>query len=317
MRKLYPQLEPYNSGMLSVGNGHEIYWELSGNPAGKPVVFLHGGPGAGCNDDHRRLFDPDRYRIMLFDQRGCGRSTPHASLDSNTTWHLVDDIESLRMNFEVERWLVVGGSWGSTLALAYAETHPDRVSELIVYSILTMRRSELLWYYQDGASWLFPDKWQQFLEPVPDEERADLIAAYQKLLNSQDPDTRMRAAKAWSLWEAATMRVMPDEKLTEIHETDDFALALARIENHYFRHNGFLRDAQLLRDASKLRQVPGAIIQGRYDIVTPARTAWDLHRAWPEAEFHIVEGAGHASSEPGLLDQIIQATDRFADDGER
>ena len=316
LRKLYPPLEPYNSGMLNVGNGHEIYWELSGNPAGKPAVFLHGGPGAGCNDDHRRLFDPDRYRILLFDQRGCGRSTPHASLESNTTWHLVDDIESLRMKFEVDRWLVLGGSWGSTLGLAYAETHPDRVSELILQGIFTLRRSELLWYYQDGASWLFPDKWQQFLDPVPEEERGDLITAYQTLLTSPDMETQLRAARAWSLWEAATVRVMPDEKLTEVHASDEFALALARVENHYFIHNGFVRDAQLLRDAHRIRQVPGVIIQGRYDIVTPARTAWDLHRAWPEAELCMVDGAGHAFNEPGILDQIIQATDQFADDSD-
>ncbi len=316
MRQAYPPLEPYNSGMLNVGNGHEIYWELCGNPAGKPAVFLHGGPGAGCSVDHRRLFDPDRYRVLLFDQRGCGRSTPHASLESNTTWHLVDDIESLRMKFEVERWLVLGGSWGSALALAYAETHPDRVSELILRGIFTLRRSELLWYYQDGASWLFPDKWQEFLEPVPEEERGDLISAYQTLLTSPDMATQVRAAKAWSQWEAETIRILPDEMLAERQASDEFALALARIENHYFMHRGFLRDAQLLRDAQKLRNIPGVIIQGRYDIATPTRTAWDLHRAWPEAELHVVDGAGHAFDEPGIMDVTIQATDKFAEDGD-
>lgn len=312
MRKPYPPLEPYNSGMLDVGNGHEIYWELCGNPAGKPAVFLHGGPGGGCTDDHRRLFDPDLYRLLLFDQRGCGRSTPHASLDSNTTWHLVDDIESLRMKFEVDKWLVLGGSWGSALALAYAQTHPDRVSELIVRGIFTLRRSELLWYYQDGASWLFPDKWQKFLEPIPDEDRGDLISAYHKQLTGTDEEAQLRAARAWSLWEGETIRLLPDDKLTEIHGSDEFALAFARIENHYFMHKGFLRDAQLLRDANKLKDIPGVIIQGRYDVATPARTAWDLHRAWPEAEFHIVDGAGHAFNEPGILHETIVATDKFA-----
>lgn len=313
MRKAYPPIEPYNSGMLDVGNGHEIYWELCGNPAGKPAVFLHGGPGAGCTEDHRRLFDPDRYRVLLFDQRGCGRSTPHASLDSNTTWHVVDDIESLRMKFEVDRWLVLGGSWGSALALAYAETYPDRVSELVLRGIFTARRSELLWLYQDGASWLFPDKWQRFIEPIPEEERGDLIAAYHKRLTGTDEAARLEAARAWSLWEGETIRLMPDKKLSELHGSDAFALAIARIENHYFINKGFFKDAQILRDAHRIKDIPGVIIQGRYDVVTPARTAWDLHRAWPEADLQIVDGAGHAYNEPGILHQTILATDRFAD----
>lgn len=316
LRTLYPPLEPYNSGMLDVGNGHEIYWELSGNPAGKPAVFLHGGPGAGCNDDHRRLFDPDRYRIILFDQRGCGRSKPNGGLESNTTWHLVDDIESLRMKFEVDRWLVVGASWGSTLALAYAEAHPNRISELVLQGIFTLRRSELLWFYQDGASWLFPDKWQRFLEPVPEEQRGDLISAYRALLASDDMETRLRAARAWTHWENATVRILRDENREDVQDSDDSTLALARIENHYFSNGGFLSDAQLLRDASKLKSVPGVIIQGRYDVVAPMRTAWDLHRSWPGADFRVVDSAGHAFDEPGILDQIILATDRFAADGD-
>ena len=313
LRKAYPPIEPYNSGMLDVGNGHEIYWELCGNPAGKPAVFLHGGPGAGCTEDHRRLFDPDRYRVLLFDQRGCGRSTPHAGLDSNTTWHVVDDIESLRMKFDVDRWLVLGGSWGSTLALAYAQTYPERVSELVLRGIFTVRRSELLWLYQDGASWLFPDKWQSFVEPIPEEERGDLIAAYHKRLTGNDEEERIRAARAWSLWEGETVRLMPDKKLSELHSTDEFALAIARIENHYFINKGFFKDAQILRDTHRIRHIPGVIIHGRYDVITPMRTAWDLHRAWPEADFQPVDGAGHAFNEPGILHQTILATDRFAD----
>ncbi len=313
LRKAYPPLEPYNSGMLDVGNGHQIYWEMCGNPAGKPAVFLHGGPGAGCSEDHRRLFDPERYRVLLFDQRGCGRSTPHASTDSNTTWHLVEDMEALRMMHDVDRWLVIGGSWGSTLALAYAQTHPERVSELIVRGVFTARRSELLWFYQDGASWIYPDKWQKFLEPIPDEDRGDLISAYHKQLFSENSRARLAAAKAWSVWEGETVRLMPDKKLSELHGSDDFALAMARIENHYFVNKAFLKDAQLLRDAKKLKDIPGVIIQGRQDVVAPARTAWDLHRAWPEADFHLIEGAGHAYNEPGILNQTILATDHFAD----
>ncbi|WP_419912211.1 prolyl aminopeptidase [Hoeflea sp.] len=313
LRKAYPPIEPYNSGMLDVGNGHEIYWELCGNPAGKPAIFLHGGPGAGCTEDHRRLFDPDRYRVLLFDQRGCGRSTPHASLDSNTTWHIVDDIESLRMKFDVDRWLVLGGSWGSALALAYAETYPERVSELVLRGIFTARRSELLWLYQDGASWLFPDKWQRFIDPIPEEERGDLIAAYHKRLTGTDEAARLEAARAWSLWEGETIRLMPDKKLSELHGSDEFALAIARIENHYFINKGFFKDAQILRDAHRIKSIPGVIVQGRYDVVTPARTAWDLHRSWPEADLQIVDGAGHAYNEPGILHQTILATDRFAD----
>jgi proline iminopeptidase len=313
MRNLYPSIEPYESGWLDVGDGHRVYWELCGNPEGKPAVFLHGGPGGGCSPVHRQLFDPKRYRVLLFDQRGCGRSTPHASLDANTTWHLVADIERFRTMLGVERWLVFGGSWGSTLGLAYAETHPDRVSELVLRGIFTLRRSELLWYYQSGASWLFPDKWERFLGPIPEEERTDLVAAYHRRLTHADPAVQIEAAKAWSLWEGETITLLPNEDFSNQFGDEHYALAFARIENHYFMNAGFLDEGQLLRDADRLKDIPGVIIQGRYDVATPPVTAWDLHRAWPEARFILVPDAGHAFSEPGILHHLIETTDAFAD----
>jgi len=309
---LYPPIEPFRTGRLDTGDGHSVYWELCGNPRGKPAVFLHGGPGAGCSPDHRRLFDPERYCVLLFDQRGCGRSRPSASLDNNTTWHLVADIERLRSLLGVERWLVFGGSWGSALALAYAQTHPAQVSELVVRGIFTLRRAELRWYYQDGASWLFPDLWEQFLAPIPEAERGDLMAAYRKRLVGSDRRERLAAAKAWSLWEGQTLTLLPDPAARTKHEGDDFALAFSRIENHYFVHQGWLEEGQLIRDAGKLAGIPGVIVQGRYDMATPAKTAWDLHRAWPGADFHLVDAAGHAFNEPGILAQLLAATDRFA-----
>jgi proline iminopeptidase len=311
LRERYPLVEPYRTGKLDVGDGHALYWELCGNPDGKPAVFLHGGPGAGCAADHRRLFDPRRWSVLLFDQRGCGRSTPHASLDTNTTWHLVADIERLRAMLGLERWLVFGGSWGSALALAYAETHPERVAALILRGIFTLRRRELLWYYQEGASLLFPDKWERFLEPIPLGERQDLIAAYHKRLTHPDPAVRLTAARAWSLWEGETVTLLPDPRLSATHGQDAFALAFARIENHYFVHGGWLEEGQLIRDAHRLRSIPGVIIQGRYDVATPPWTAWELHKAWPEAEFNLVEGAGHAFSELGIRHLLLEATDRF------
>ncbi|HEX6014344.1 MAG TPA: prolyl aminopeptidase [Geminicoccaceae bacterium] len=311
-RELYPPIEPYDHGLLDVGDGHEVYWELCGNPGGKPAVFLHGGPGAGCNADHRRLFDPERYRVLLFDQRGCGRSRPRASLEANTTWHLVADIERLRAMLGVERWLVFGGSWGSALALAYAETQPECASALVLRGIFTLRREELLWYYQRGASLLFPDKWERFVTPIPPEERHDLIAAYRRRLTDPDPAVQLEAARAWSLWEGETITLLPDGKLSRQHGEDGFALAFARIENHYFVHAGWLEEGQLIRDARRLRAIPAAIVQGRYDIATPAATAWDLHKAWPEADFVLVEGAGHAATEPGIQHHLVEATDRFA-----
>lgn len=311
-RTLYPPIEPYAHGHLDTGDGHQVYWELCGNPDGVPVVFLHGGPGGGCAPDHRRLFDPTRYRILLFDQRGCGRSLPHAELENNTTWHLVADIERLRVLSGAERWLVFGGSWGSTLALAYAESHPERVTGLILRGIFTLRRAELQWYYQEGASWLFPDKWERFLAPIPPAERDDLIAAYRRRLTDPDPAVRVRAAIAWSVWEGETITLRPLAALSAQHGDTDYALAFARIENHYFVHHGWLEEGQLIRDVGRIRHIPALIIQGRYDVATPMRTAWDLHLAWPEAAFRLIDDAGHAVSEPGIRDALLEATDRFA-----
>ena len=317
MRTLYPPIDPYDSGMLDVGDGHRVYWELCGNPAGKPVVFLHGGPGGGCAPDHRRLFDPEKYRVLLFDQRNCGRSTPHASemdsdLSTNTTWALVEDMERLREMIGAPAWQVFGGSWGSCLALAYAQTHPDRVSELIVRGIFTLRDEELRWFYQEGASMLFPDLWESYLEPIPEEERGDLIAAYARRLNDPDRAVRLAAARAWSVWEGSTVTLLPDPELRAAFAGEDYALAFARIENHYFTNKGFLTPNQLIDGAAKIRHIPGVIVQGRYDTCTPVRTSYDLHKAWPEADYHIVDDAGHAFSEPGILDRLIEATDRFA-----
>ena len=312
MRTLYPAIEPYRTGYLDTGDGHQVYWEMSGNPDGKPAVFLHGGPGAGCSAAHRRLFDPKKYRVMLFDQRGCGRSKPHASLENNTTWDLVKDIESLRAVMGVDKWLVFGGSWGSTLALAYAEKHPAHVSELVVRGIFTLKKREIDWYYQEGASNLFPDLWESFVAPIPEAERGDLVGAYRKRLVGSDPKAQLEAARAWSVWEGSTIKLLPNKQNSTNYGQDQFALAFARIENHYFTHGGWMDDGQLIRDAGKLKNIPGIIIQRRYDVCTPAVTAWELHRAWPEADFVIVDDAGHAFDEPGIMNQLIEATDRFA-----
>jgi proline iminopeptidase len=317
MRTFYPELEPYASGMLDVGDDQQLYWETSGNPDGKPVVFLHGGPGSGTNPNQRRLFDPEKYRIVLFDQRQCGKSLPHASdpdadLSANTTWHLVSDIEKLREHLDVERWMVLGGSWGSSLALAYAETHPDRVTELILRGIFTLRPVELDWFYEGGAAALFPDLWEGFLEQVPEDERGRLIKAYSRLLNDPDPAVHGPAAVAWSRWESSTITLLPRPDVVASFTEEQYAVAFARIENHYFMHLGWFEEEQLIRDAEKLRGIPSVIVQGRYDVCTPPMTAWDLHRAWPEAEFTMVPDAGHAFDEPGILDALIEATDRFA-----
>ncbi len=309
---MYPSIEPYAHGYLETGDGHRLYWERCGTPGAKPAVFLHGGPGAGCRPSHRRLFDPARYDVLLFDQRGCGRSTPHASLEHNTTQHLVADIERLREMAGVERWLVFGGSWGSALALAYAETHSEHVSELVVRGIFTLRRAELLWYYQEGASWLFPDLWEAFLAPIPEAERDDLMAAYHRRLTGDDEAARLAAARAWSVWEGRTITLLPNAKLAAAFDDPHYALAFARIENHFFVNRGFVEEGQLLRDAHRLAGIPGVIVQGRYDVATPAKTAWDLAKAWPQASFEIVPDAGHAFDEPGILHALISATDRFA-----
>ncbi len=314
-RVLYPEIEPYETGRLQVSQLHTIYYEQSGNPAGKPVVFLHGGPGGGTSPLQRRFFDPDRYRIILFDQRGCGKSTPHAELRDNTTWHLVDDIETLRDHLGVSAWQVFGGSWGSTLALAYAQRFPVRVTELILRGIFTLRRSELLWFYQEGASALFPEPWERYLEPIPLGERHDLIAAYHRRLTGDDARARLEAARAWSVWEQSTSHLFTSPADIEKAASDDaFSLAFARIECHYFVNRGFLeREDQLFADLDKIRHIPAVIVQGRYDVVCPMQTAWDLHLAWPEANLRIVDDAGHSAFEPGIVHELVQATDRFAD----
>jgi len=311
-RTLYPPIEPFETGMLDTGDGHRVYWERCGNPHGTPAVFLHGGPGAGCAPEHRRLFDPQRYCVLLFDQRGCGRSTPHASLDDNTTWHLVADIERLRAQWNIDRWVVVGGSWGSTLALAYAQTHPQRVAALVLRGIFTLRQDELRWFYQDGASWLFPDFWEDFVAPIPPAERHDLIAAYHRRLTGADAQVQQACARAWSVWEGRTIRLIPSADSAARHADAAFALAFARIENHYFVHRGWLQEGQLIRDAGKLAGIPGVIVQGRYDVCTPVKTAWELHRAWPQADLQLVADAGHAYDEAGILSRLLDATDRFA-----
>jgi proline iminopeptidase len=290
-----------------------VYFEQCGNPRGKPVLFVHGGPGAGCNAKSRRVFDPARYRIVLFDQRGCGRSRPHAELADNTTWHLVADMEQLREQLRIERWQVFGGSWGSTLALAYAQAHPQRVTELVLRGIFMLRRWELEWFYQKGCDAIFPDAWEAYLAAIPEVERADLMSAYYRRLTSADPAVRIAAAKAWSIWEGSTSFLRPSPDYIASTGSDEFALAFARIECHYFVHGGFFQtDAQLLRDAPRLKSIPAVIVQGRYDVVCPLRSAWDLHRAWPEADLRIVGDAGHSALEPGITHELIEATDRFA-----
>jgi proline iminopeptidase len=311
LRTLYPEIEPFDSGMLEAGDGHRVYWERVGRKGGKPAVFLHGGPGGGISHRHRQLFDPRIYDLILFDQRGCGKSTPHASLEANTTWHLVADIERLRELAGFDKWLVFGGSWGSTLALAYAETHPQRVSELVVRGVYTLTRAELDWYYQYGVSEMFPDKWERFLAPIPEAERGNMMAAYRKRLTGDDHKAQLAAAIAWSTWEGQTITLLPDPETSGKFGEDDFAIAFARIENHFFVHAGWLDEGQLIRDAGRLSDIPGVIVHGRYDMPCPLRYAWQLHRAWPRAEFHLIEGAGHAFSEPGILDRLIRATDAF------
>ncbi len=311
-RGLYPEIEPFDSGMLPVSALHALYYEQCGNPHGKPAVFLHSGPGAGCNAKCRRFFDPKVYRIVLFDQRGCGRSTPHAELRENTTWDLVTDIERLREHLRIDRWQVFGGSWGSTLALAYAETHPERVTELVLRGIFMLRRTELEWFYQKGCDMLYPDAWERYLAAIPEAEHGDLIMAYHRRLTADDPAVRLAAARAWSVWEASTSFLLQDEAYVRASAGDAFALAFAGIENHYFVNRGFFdRDDQLLRDASRLRGIPAVIVQGRYDVVCPLRSAWDLHCAWPGADLRIVPDAGHSAFEPGNVHELIGATDRF------
>jgi proline iminopeptidase len=311
-RGLYPEIEPRETGHLEVGDGHRLYWELSGTPDGKPVVFLHGGPGGGSSPAHRRQFDPARYNILVFDQRGAGKSTPYASLEANTTWHLVEDIETLRAHFGVDQWMVFGGSWGSTLALAYAEAHPERVTELVLRGVFLFDPHEVDWLYKKGgASSLYPEAWDDFVAPIANCERDDLVAAYQRVLTGDDEAAKLVAAKAWSKWEAVTVTLLPSAE-TEEHFTDPaVAIAVARIENHYMANHGWLEEGQLLRGAVKLRAIPGVIVQGRHDCCTPPVAAWALKQAWPEVELNIVPDGGHLFSEPGVLDGLVRATDRL------
>jgi len=313
MRTLYPEIAPYDTGSLQVDDRHTLYYEQCGNPKGKPVVLLHGGPGGGCNAKMRRFHDPSRYRIVLFDQRGSGRSTPHADLVDNTTWHLVADIEALREHLGIERWQVFGGSWGSTLALAYAQVHCLRVTELVLRGIFMLRHWELQWFYQEGASRLFPEAWEHYIAAIPEGERDDLIGAFHRRLTSDDEATRIAAARAWSVWEGATSFLHVDQDFVSGHEDAQFALAFARIENHYFTNKGFLEvDDQLLRDAYRIAAIPGVIVHGRYDVVCPVQNAWDLHKVWPKAELVITPASGHSAFEAENIDALVRATDGFA-----
>ena len=313
-RTLYPEIEPYRSGHLEVGGGHSLYWELCGNPKGKPVVFLHGGPGGASSPDHRRQFNPERYNILVFDQRGCGKSTPFASLDANTTWDLVEDIEKLRTEVAgVDKWMVFGGSWGSTLSLAYAQAYPERATELVLRGIFLFDQYELDWLYKEGgASALYPDKWDDFAGFIPEDERGDLLQAYRKRLTGDDPQVQLKAAQAFSAWEANTVTLLPNQHVLEEFTEPQKAVAIARIENHYMINKGWLEEGQLLAGAGKLRGIPGVIVQGRHDCCTPPRAAWALKKAWPEVELNIVADGGHLFNEPGILDGLIRATDRFA-----
>jgi proline iminopeptidase len=312
---LYPPVRPYRRGWLRVSRRHEVYFEECGNPQGKPAVFLHGGPGGGTTPAMRRFFNPRRYRIVLFDQRGCGKSRPHASLIENTTWDLVADIERLRRHLGISQWQVFGGSWGSTLALAYAQRHPRRVSELVLRGIFLVRRSELEWFYQDplGAGALFPDRWEEFVAPIPERERRDMMGAYYRRLTSRSARVRARAARAWSVWEAATSYLRARESDISRFTDPEFAAAFARIECHYFVNRGFLkREDQLLRGVDRIRHIPAVIVQGRYDVVCPMRSAWALHRAWPEAQLQVIPDAGHSAFEPGNARALVAATDAYA-----
>ena len=315
-RGLYPPVEPFRTGFLRVSDVHELYFEESGNPDGKPAVFLHGGPGGGTDPKMRTFFDPRVYRIVLFDQRGCGKSRPHANLVDNTTWHLVEDIERLREHLGIKRWLVFGGSWGSTLALSYAQTYPDRATELVLRGIFLLRKWEIDWFYQNpgGAAALYPDLWEHYISAIPEAQRSDMVRAYYERLTSDDPKVMRQAAKSWSVWEGATsfLRLNPD--YVAKFQEDEYAAAFARIECHYFINNGFMRTPnQLIDNVGAIRKIPAVIVQGRYDVICPMKSAWDLHRAWPEADLRIVPDAGHSAFEPGNIHELVSATDKFAE----
>lgn len=312
MKEMYHEIEPYSTGFLKVSDLHTIYFEEVGNPKGKPVVFLHGGPGGGIIPNYRRYFNPEKWRVILLDQRGCGQSTPFAELKENTTWDLVADIETLRTHLSINRWAVFGGSWGSTLALSYAIKHPLACTELFLRGIFLLRKKEIDWFYQEGCSKIFPDAWEGYVAPIPTEERHDFVNAFYKRLTSDDSKTRKDAAKAWSIWEGSTSKLIPDTDIVARFGEDEFADAFARIECHYFANKGFfIEDNFLLNNVDKIRHIPTVIVQGRYDVVCPAESAWDLHRAFPEAEFHLIADAGHSLSEKGITDVLIRATDRY------
>eukprot|EP00048_Salpingoeca_helianthica_P022878 m.20916 g.20916 ORF g.20916 m.20916 type:complete len:393 (-) comp7952_c0_seq1:241-1419(-) len=311
---LYAPLEPYMTGMLPVSPVHTIYYEQSGNPDGYPIVFVHGGPGGGTSGDDRRFFDPKFYRIVVFDQRGAGKSTPSASLEDNTTWHLVSDMERLRTVLGIEQWAVFGGSWGSTLALSYAESYPERVTGLVLRGIFMLRREELLWFYQEGASFLFPDYWEDYIAPIPESERGDMMGAYYRRLTGPNEAERLACAKAWSTWEMATCKLFVDPAVIARATNPAFALAFARIECHYFVNAGFFpRDGELLKNVDRIRHIPCTIVQGRYDVVCPMKSAWDLHRAWPESNLVVVNDAGHSAKEVGITAGLVEACNRLRD----
>lgn len=310
---MYPLTKPLRVMYLDVGDGHRLYLEESGSANGIPVIFLHGGPGAGCSPYHRCFFDPEKYRVILFDQRGAGKSTPHASLDANTTRHLVEDLEKIRVALEIDQWMVFGGSWGSTLGLAYAQGFPQRVLALVLRGIFLCRDQDIEWFYQHGASRIFPEYWQNFIAPIPVEERADLVTAYYQYLTGEDEVMRMRTAEAWSTWESRTAALRPKTSDSEHFPNPHFALSLARIEAHYFFHHGFMRSNQLLDNAHKLKGIPGAIVHGRYDCICPIEQAFSLHEAWPDASLHVIPDAGHAATEPGNAAALVEATDRLAE----
>ncbi len=314
MKQLYPKIEPYNQFDLKVSDLHTIHVEESGNINGKPVIFLHGGPGGGIEPVYRQYFDPEKWRIIVFDQRGCGQSTPHAELQENTTWDLIADIEKIRQYLEIDKWVVFGGSWGSTLSLSYAITHPDRCKALVLRGIFMIRKKEINWFYQAGTSNIYPDAWEAYLEPIPEDERHDLVAAYYKRLTSNDDSVRIEAAKAWSIWEASTSKLIQSEESIHAFEDAKVAEAFARIECHYFTNRGFFdTDEWLLENVDKIRHIPTVIVQGRYDVVCPMISAWELHRAFPEADFEIVQDAGHSMTEKGIAAKLVEYTDKFSE----
>ncbi|MBK2105449.1 prolyl aminopeptidase [Francisella philomiragia] len=310
---LYPEIEPYNQEFLKVSDIHTIYFEECGNPNGKPALFIHGGPGGGIQPSYRQYFNPDKYRVILVDQRGCGKSTPFAELRENTTQNLIEDFEKIRKKLNIDKWMLFGGSWGSTLGLAYAQAYPEVVTELVLRGIFLGREKELSWLYQHGASMVFPDMWEKYIEPIPAEQRKDFISAYHSILTGDDEKLKQQAAVAWSVWEASTSKLFVDKKSIDRYGEDKFSLAFARIECHYFKNKLFIEEAQLLNEAYKIKDIPGVIVQGRYDMVCPAVSAWDLHKVWPKAELDIIADAGHSISEPGILEALVRATDKFAD----